>query len=355
MASYLARYQQGEHEAVWRDLVALGERVREQPYLDDARAVARETMRRVRHDLELLVPRLREIGYDFAMPDEVLLPPEPRALAALAAIEREVGPVPLSLRAFHEIVGSVNLMGAHPVLSSFTPPPDFGHLVRSMQETLGAHTREPAPPPAADPFAKLRELPGAANLLGSLPAAALELMRQALQVNQQLTARLLEIPHETERMMQTGVPSPRLAETQAIAESLQMRMRGPDHAPTIAGGPASDPLVVGPMPFDDPEDYRVYDDEEDGDVDDAPPSGGTRRYAIDVAPDDCHKAGMSGGGPYHVLVPNAGADAELVDSRYGTFVGYLRESLRWGGFPGLAEVRERPAELARLTEGLLPI
>jgi hypothetical protein len=45
--------------------LALGEAVREEPLYADAHAVAHETMRRVRANLELLVPRLRAAGYDF--------------------------------------------------------------------------------------------------------------------------------------------------------------------------------------------------------------------------------------------------------------------------------------------------
>src|SRR5579864_157836 len=61
----LRRYLAGDHEAVWADMMALGARVREAPYLDDASAVARETMRRARQNVELLVRRLDQIGYTF--------------------------------------------------------------------------------------------------------------------------------------------------------------------------------------------------------------------------------------------------------------------------------------------------
>jgi len=63
--SLLARYQQGEREQVWADLVSLGPQVRERPYLMDAQAVAQETMRRARHNVELIVERLRQLDYHF--------------------------------------------------------------------------------------------------------------------------------------------------------------------------------------------------------------------------------------------------------------------------------------------------
>ncbi len=56
----MRRYQAGEHEAVWAEMMALGAEVREPPYFKDARAVAAETMRRARHNVELLIRRHRE-------------------------------------------------------------------------------------------------------------------------------------------------------------------------------------------------------------------------------------------------------------------------------------------------------
>src|SRR5258708_6983758 len=65
MSSFLERYERGEHERVWDELLALGAAVWEGPLYADALAVARETMRRVRHNVELLVPRLRSLGFAF--------------------------------------------------------------------------------------------------------------------------------------------------------------------------------------------------------------------------------------------------------------------------------------------------
>lgn len=65
MGAYLERYLRGECEAVWDELVALGAGVREEPLHSDALAVARETMRRARANIETLIPRLRELGYEF--------------------------------------------------------------------------------------------------------------------------------------------------------------------------------------------------------------------------------------------------------------------------------------------------
>ena len=48
MPKFLDRYLAGEHGAVWKELVALGEGIRQKRHYADAAAVAAETMRRAR-------------------------------------------------------------------------------------------------------------------------------------------------------------------------------------------------------------------------------------------------------------------------------------------------------------------
>ena len=124
MDSFLERYQRGECERVWLELQALGKRVREEPVYSDALAVARETMRRARHNCILLHERLQTIGYkfgyDWAPPilvarvlDEppVLGTPLADIQERLEALEQAGAVLPLSLRAFYEIVGAINFVG----------------------------------------------------------------------------------------------------------------------------------------------------------------------------------------------------------------------------------------------------
>ena len=70
------RYQAGEHEAVWADMMALGAAVRKPPYAEDAWAVARETMRRARHNVELIIRRLDQLGYQFWNGEQGTLGPQ---------------------------------------------------------------------------------------------------------------------------------------------------------------------------------------------------------------------------------------------------------------------------------------
>ncbi len=142
MASYLDRYRSGEREVVWDELRALGEQIRDEKVLGDALAVARETMSRARKNIERLIVRLDEIGYQFRSARSVVLrprknvnpftgeplsttveyyrepmvflPPGPEVDEQIAELERVAGPLPLSLRAWYEIVGEVNFMGSNP-------------------------------------------------------------------------------------------------------------------------------------------------------------------------------------------------------------------------------------------------
>lgn len=121
--SYLERYQSGEHAQVWIELRALGAAVRQEPYLAQAQAVAAETMRRVRRNCERLVERLHGHGYVFGtFPDGTrrsyaaspLTPPSGDMEADREELEDAAGPLPLSLVAFWQQVGAVDLVGMHP-------------------------------------------------------------------------------------------------------------------------------------------------------------------------------------------------------------------------------------------------
>jgi len=114
MATWLERYRKGEYERVWAEMMAAGEHIRREPLFSDALAVARETMSRARENIAVLRARLERIGYRFAYPDEAVRPPRPDVQRCIEELERRVGPMPLALRAWYEIVGSVNFIGYHP-------------------------------------------------------------------------------------------------------------------------------------------------------------------------------------------------------------------------------------------------
>jgi hypothetical protein len=211
--------------------------VRSEPYLAEARAVAQETMVRAAANVCRIFNRLKGMGFQFALPDlAYYLPPE-KVADQLAELEALAGPLPLSLRAWYEAVGSVCFMGEYPELSAY----------------------------AAGPFSQAPEL-------------------------------------------------------------------------------YSDPLVVFPL------DYTlsaVQEQLEDG----------AGEILLPVAPDMYHKANVSGGGPYEIVLPDPAADAQLLgEPRELLFVPYLRLAFQWGGFPGLADAPDRPSKLIdRLSGELLAL
>jgi len=95
----LVRYRAGERARVWGELFSLGAGIREESILPDAVAVARETMRRCRENIERLTERLRSMRYQFRRPEEVFVPPAVDVLAQIADIENRVGPLtPFAVR-----------------------------------------------------------------------------------------------------------------------------------------------------------------------------------------------------------------------------------------------------------------
>lgn len=127
MTDYFRRYQANqeifelwhpEARALWSELVSYGPAVREEPVYRDAKAVAQAMMQRARHNVALLVPRLHEIGYRFVDPERIWVPPTPTMTQMFDDLEQEFGPLPILVRAWFDVVGMVNFMGAHPKLSS---------------------------------------------------------------------------------------------------------------------------------------------------------------------------------------------------------------------------------------------
>jgi hypothetical protein len=122
MITYLERYQEFAsagygNSRIWAELTSLGADIRQEPLYSDARAVARETMTRARHNVETLIGRLNTLEYRFLNSRSAWIVPDQASLAALDALENQYGLLPLSLRMWYETVGSVDFMGTHPELS----------------------------------------------------------------------------------------------------------------------------------------------------------------------------------------------------------------------------------------------
>jgi hypothetical protein len=260
MQSPLAMYRDGRfgmREAAWSLLMNWGELDEGTPRWDEAYAVARETMTRARQNIERIVAFLRENDYIFGFSRRpegeaaasgfpVWQPPTPESDALLAQLTAEVGPLPLSFRAWHEIVGTVSLRGGF--------PGDW-----DQNDSL----------PMNDP----------------LMVAPLDLVLSELQEFRQ------------------NVEYYRTSEHQAVLDDPYFKQPG-------------SPLFI--------------------------------------CPDIYIKAHISGGSPYEIRVPDRRADAPLLNVYtflptppgapvpyhqfliYETFVGYVRRSFQWAGFPAYA-------------------
>lgn len=330
MATYLERYQNGERVEVWRELVALGDGVRREPLYSDAQAVARETMRRAKHNVETIYEQLKQIGFEFQFPDAVFKPLTAEEIAELDAFESEVGLLPLSVRAWAEIVGNVNFMGTYPKLSYYDTQvnPFFGKALA---------------------FGKI-EMP---DLRQFMQSAAMDnktdvnIDDDTMQnINDQLNSMMASMRNTFSQFFGSDVVG-------SVQEDYQRKLEAPQKEIAPDDQAMSDPLVVefGGFSVDD---YQAWqEDIEAGELDEDEP------FTLDIAPDIYHKSNISGGSPYGIVVPSAAADAPLLYTPWdddSTFVEYLRLSFEWAGFPGLQDIENHDeALLKRLKERLLPL
>lgn len=337
MESFFSRYQKGECEAVWAELLELQGQVRHEPQYSDALAVARETMRRAQHNIEVLISRLQSVGYTFgyawiepraliedrelheAASDEereeverysirtwaqskppVLSPPRSDAQFRLAELEQAIGTLPLSLRAWYENVGAVNFVG--------TPPLRWGYTSFML------------PPGAISPQASPRV--------------------------------------EVEGSAQTNCdPIPVLAEESAMAsvDGEANWLRQPTYT--------LDPLYIDYLFAPDDVSAEAASHQSHKPIAKQVISIAPGRFLKPIAPDQYLKYHISGSGPYAVTLPNGAVDAPIEGEWHSTtFVGYLRACFRWAGLPGMENLIQHSdyrndieSDLRYLTQGLLPI
>ncbi len=137
----LARYAGGER-SVWNELVEHAVAIAQHDELrEEARAVAGELMKRVRHNADAVRAVLREAG---ARVDEEQAPASD---ADLARVSELAGPLPLALDAFWRVVGSITLAPADACaleedgISLAALGPLVVHGARELGSALDRHER----------------------------------------------------------------------------------------------------------------------------------------------------------------------------------------------------------------------
>ena len=384
----LRRYQAGEHEAVWADMLALGPRVRDAAHLEDALAVARETMRRARHNVELIVQRLDEIGYRFWNGKQGKAAGPPRRITFGAKVI-EASPLEALLAAMFAEAKTMPPAQVTPVMAeqlhniyrlTIFPWQDRALLLKGQRFALDGEM--------TTLFEQAKKVPAGqltAAIIDRLDALHRRALDQAIaywkdkgedppgkkqadergkaETSDHLKDKKVFCPPGKKevafirKLEKTGVFLP-LSLRAWIEEVGDVNLAGAH--PRLCfwedenfAGTYGDPLMVTPRLFL----WEIEDWLAEGKAAkaqeplDALLGWDAKAKARLVVDDEQLDYG------YSVALPDAAADAALKGAPHNTrFVDYLRLAFRWGGFPGWAQSKDPPRkELAFLTDGLLPI
>lgn len=121
MSTWVARYRSGQYEVVWNEVVRLGPRATDPAVAAAVNDLAHETMRRALRNVEALKSLLPSVGWRFQFPMSgppsdycVHARPAPDVQEKIAALEALCGPLPASLKAWWQVVGTVCFMREPP-------------------------------------------------------------------------------------------------------------------------------------------------------------------------------------------------------------------------------------------------
>ena len=305
----MRRYLAGEHEAVWAEMMALGAEIREPPYFKDACAVATETMRRARHNVELLIRRLDQLQYRFEIPKpparQFVLPPIEERIAKMRREQTRLSPTGLD-----QLEGMMRRQDAERRAKAARQAEE-----EAKKRAITDHLTDKSVFSAID-TRFVKRIPGMEKKGFFLPLA--------------LRAWIEEVGH----VCLIGAHP-----TLSFFEG--------------AGFPGvyADPFMMLPDPYE----LQGWLEEAKGSreipsLDAVLGWTAEAKSRLAVANEQLDYG-------YAITLPNPAADAPLKGERHGvTFVEYLRIVFRWGGFPGWEQQAKRPeGELKFLTDGLLPI
>src|SRR5258708_4448556 len=295
MPTYYDRYQGGEHEAVWTDLLALGNGVHKEPVYSDALAVARETMSRARTNIETLIVRLDQIGYRF----ETARDAPPEVVEQIVQVQRTM---------------AQRLEAQFPELLA-----DFTRGNRVEEFLLSAFDKRLAPTSTLDEtsvyfraqeWARNRICDLEGYLMGPLPVS-LKAWYECIEHVSFIGSHPVLNPVRQERAVSRTTPA--------------------------SQGVLPDPFTIAGLP--DEVDYESWETAE----------------GYPIAVDEFFKAKISRDHRYYMDFRDSRADTIFRDWRNDYFVAYLRRVFKWGGFPGWERHANPPWKLvAALTAGTPP-
>ena len=390
VGSLLDRYRAGQHEAVWADMMALGPAVRDAAHFDDAWSVARETMQRARHNLDLIIHRLDQMGYRFWTGRETgasgvpartvtfngkpITAPPADLLAALFDEARKVPPARLTPAMIDQLSNTYR--------SLMFPWLDPALLYKRQSLPIDSQARALFEAARSTPLGKIAS--GTIEQLDGLRRSAMEEAigywrdkgeePPAIREHREKEARQQEAANISDHTRDKRVFCPpskkdltliRKAEKKKAYLPLSLRawIEEVGHVnlsgalPGLSSwedgdfsGVYADPLMLAPQLFT----FEI-DDWLDGDGARTPLDALVGWDARAKARLTLENRQLDDG--YSIELPNSAADAVLKGVPHdATLVEYLRVAFRCGGFPGWNGHETRPhADLTKLTEGLLPI
>jgi hypothetical protein len=345
MSSYLERYERGEHEQVWDELLALGSAVYEEPLHTDALAVARATMRRARSNIEMLIPRLVAVGYQFGygwvqpyVRERLLRPYRINYGGRFGALVEPT--VPERFTYGHRAAYEEYLDLARRMTPLFAPATDREEQIASLERAIAATA--PSQQVMREHLramqAELRAKPSAQDLLGELEAFVGTIPLSVRAWYEEVGGVNFVGDHPAWRdMLPDSVATRPMTETDYLNPMYVLN-----------------PLLIYSLVGERVAHARMH--AESG----AAGQAGRTAYPLTLALGGRMQyldSGATRGSPaLHIMLPTAAMDAPCVFPGRHTFVAYLRESFRWGGFPGWAKLEKRPEQdLEFLTQPLVPL
>jgi hypothetical protein len=297
VGTYYDRYQGGEHEAVWADLLALGNKVHEEPVYSDALAVARETMSRARTNIETLIVRLDNIGYRF----ETARDSPPEFVQNIIEIQRTT---------------SEQLKARFPGLLD-----GLSHSNPVFEQLLADFDKRLAPASTLDErsvYTRAQEWSG--NCISQLESYLNGPLPLSLKAWYECVQHVSFIGSHPELNPASQEPS----SLGAMASKSQSAL--------------PDPFALMGLP--DAIDYESWEADE----------------GYPIAVDEFFKANISRDYRYSMNFRDSRADTIFADWQNDYFVAYLRRVFKWGGFPGWERHPKPPSKLIlELTDGLVAI